>query len=158
MITRRESSLALLAVITVLGAVAWAQSPAKPAQSSAKPVLKTAVFDWSQIEAQPTKTGVKRQFFDGSTATLNQLECHATTVNPGEATHAPVAQPHDELIIVKDGTLEAQVDGHAQQFGQGSILFQAANDLHGVKNIGTTPATYYVIKIVAASPIKNDSK
>jgi quercetin dioxygenase-like cupin family protein len=130
--------------VLIFAATAWAQSPAKPA-------LKSAAYEWSKIDAQPTKYGFKRQFLDGRTATLDQLECHATTVNPGQATHAPVSQPADELIIVKEGTLEAQIDGQPRRVGPGSVLFAAANDLHGVQNVGDTPATYYVVKVVAAA-------
>jgi len=50
-------------------------------------------------------------------------------------------QAWDELVIVKEGTVEAQIDGKPHHFAQGSVLFQAANDLHGVKNVGDKPAT-----------------
>ena len=142
MLTRRELLLAAASAFIASVAVAWAQSPAKP-------VLKSAAYEWDKIDAQPTKYGFKRQVFDGRTAMLDQLECHVTTVNPGQATHPPVSQPADELIIVKEGTLQAQIDGQPQPIGPGSVLFTAANDLHGVKNAGDTPATYYVIKLVA---------
>ena len=39
--------------------------------------------------------------------------------------------------------------GQPQRVGPGSVLFAAADDLHGVQNVGDTPATYYVIKCVA---------
>ena len=142
MLTRRELLLSTASEFIASVAVAWAQSPDKPA-------LKSAAYEWNKIDVQPTKYGFKRQVFDGHTATLDQLECHVTTVNPGQATHPPVSQPADELIIVKEGTLEAQIDGQPQRVGPGSVLFTAANDLHGVKNAGDSPATYYVIKLVA---------
>ncbi len=124
------------------------------AQTTDKSPLKTAVYDWTKFPTGVDKVRRgARLFFNGPTATLAELDCHATTVNPGAATHPPQPQPNDELIIVKEGTLEAQVDGQAKRFGQGSILLQVAGDLHGVKNVGDTPATYYVIKIVPnASP------
>jgi quercetin dioxygenase-like cupin family protein len=86
------------------------------------------------------------------------LECHATTINPGEASHPPIAQGWDELVIVKEGTVEAQIDGQPQHFGSGSVLFQASGDLHGVKNVGDKPATYYVIKIVPGETGKSGAK
>jgi quercetin dioxygenase-like cupin family protein len=30
--------------------------------------------------------------------------------------------------------------------GPGSVIFQAANQLHAIRNAGDTPATYHVIK------------
>jgi quercetin dioxygenase-like cupin family protein len=110
------------------------------------PSLQSSVFDWDQISPQPTKTGSKRPFFRSRTATLNELACHVTTLYPGVAAHAPHQHPEEEMIIVKEGTLEANLNGRTQRMGPGSILFLAPNDLHGVTNVGESDATYYVLK------------
>jgi quercetin dioxygenase-like cupin family protein len=57
-----------------------------------------------------------------------------------------VGHPDEELIIVKEGTLEAMQNGVTKQPGAGSIIFEASNQFHGLRNVGKTPATYYVIK------------
>ncbi len=145
MFTRRELAIASAAALTTLAAVAWAQTPAKP-------VIKSAVFDVNKIEAQTAKYGSKRQLFDGRTAMLAMLECHISTVNPGDATHPPRPQVDEELVIVKEGTVETQVDGQPQRVGPGSVIFAASGDPHGVKNIGDTPAIYYVIRWTVAGP------
>jgi len=108
--------------------------------------LKSMVFDWNSIEARPTKTGSQRPFFKTRTGTLDQLSCHVTTLDPGQAAHAPHQHPEEELIILKEGTLEALHNGVTKPMSAGSILFLAPNDLHGVKNVGAAPATYFVIK------------
>jgi uncharacterized cupin superfamily protein len=110
------------------------------------PALASFVYDWDKIAPQPTKTGFKRPFFQSRTATLNELACHVTTLNPGVAAHAPHQHPEEEMIIVKEGTLEVLLNDSRQQMGAGSILFIAPNDLHGVTNVGTGLATYYVLK------------
>jgi mannose-6-phosphate isomerase-like protein (cupin superfamily) len=107
---------------------------------------KSAIYDWSSIEAKPTKVGFSRPFFKMPTGTLELLSCHATTLNPGEAPHAPHRHPEEEMIILKEGTLEALHNGQTQRMSAGSVLFLAPNDLHGVRNVGDTPATYYVLK------------
>ncbi|MVN23122.1 cupin domain-containing protein [Mucilaginibacter arboris] len=108
--------------------------------------LPSSVFDWNSIKAVKTKTGEKRQFFDSPTATLDNLECHVSTLNPGETAHPPHQHPEEELTIVKEGTVEVLVNGELKKVGTGSIIFSAANQLHNIKNAGTTPATYYAIK------------
>ena len=138
MINRRDAIVAIVSTCTTLGGLALAQTR--------KPIMQSSVFDWTSIEAKPTKTGARRDFFDAPTATLDQLECHVTTINPGEAPHAPHQHPDEELIIVKEGTLEAMQNGATKQAGPGSIIFEASNQLHGLRNVGKTPATYYVIK------------
>jgi quercetin dioxygenase-like cupin family protein len=126
-----------------LALMALAQTPAPP-----KPKLGSGVFDWNQLVVKPTKVGARRDVFDAPTATLGNLECHVTTVNPGEAPHTPHRHPDEELIVIKEGTLEVMVNGVTRQAGPGSMVFFAANDFHGLRNGGTTPATYYVLRIV----------
>jgi XRE family transcriptional regulator, regulator of sulfur utilization len=138
MITRRDLCIAALASCLSAGALALAQS--------GRPVMGSSVFDWNTVAAKPTKVGAVRQFFRSPTATLDELECHVTTLNPGEVPHPPHQHPDEELIIVKEGTIRAFVSGQTKTVGPGSIVFQASNQLHGLKNEGTVPATYYVIR------------
>jgi XRE family transcriptional regulator, regulator of sulfur utilization len=46
---------------------------------------------------------------------------------------------------VKEGTVEALVDGEWKKAGPGLVIFNASNQLHGLRNAGTGPATYHVI-------------
>lgn len=139
MITRRDCLVALTTAVTGVAAVAWAQSDRRPPMRSA-----TFVFD--KIPVETTASGEKRNFFRAQTATLDQLSCHVTTVNPGQAAHDPHSHPEEEIIIVKEGTLESMQNGKVTQVGPGSIVFEGSDELHGIRNIGETPATYYVIK------------
>jgi len=138
MITRRDIFVALIAVCVTLGVVAVAAD-----QKSS--VLQTSVFDWDSIPAKKTEVGFVRSFFRTPTATLEELELHVTTLNPGQASHPPHKHPNEELVIVKEGTLEAYVNGEWKKAGPGSVIFNASNQLHGVRNVGTGPATYHVI-------------
>jgi len=108
--------------------------------------MQSIIYDWNRITPEPTKTGHKRPFFRTPTSTLELLTCHVTTLNPGEAPHEPHRHPEEEMIILKEGTLDALHDGRTQPMSPGSVLLIASNDLHGVRNAGETPATYYVIK------------
>ncbi len=109
-------------------------------------LMGSSVFDWKTIEAKPNATGAVRRFFQAPTATLDELECHVTTLEPGQTPHPPHKHPDEELIIVKEGTVEALVNGKTQRVGAGSVIFQAANQMHSIRNVGETPATYHVIK------------
>ena len=108
--------------------------------------MHTQVFEWDSIVAEATKTGAKRPLFRGPTATLGRMSCHVTMLNPGEKAHEPHRHPEEEMIIVKEGTLEALVERTTRTMGAGSVFFIAPDDLHGVRNVGAGPASYYVIK------------
>jgi len=70
---------------------------------------------------------------------------HITTLNPHTASHPPHTHPNEEMVIVKEGTLQAHVNGKEIVVGAGGVLFYASMQPHAVQNIGDTPATYYVI-------------
>jgi XRE family transcriptional regulator, regulator of sulfur utilization len=136
--TRRDLFVALIAMSLTLGAVA--------AASARGPVMGSTIFDWNALTAAPNKTGAVRKVVQQPTATLDELEIHITTLNPGETPHAPHKHPDEELLIVKEGTVESLVNGEMKRVGPGSIIFQAANQLHSIRNVGDVPATYHVIK------------
>jgi mannose-6-phosphate isomerase-like protein (cupin superfamily) len=140
MFTRKDLIVAAAAFIALAAVVALAQS-------TGKPVMHASVFSWSGFKAEPTKTGSRRECFDARTATLDRLECHVTTLNPGEAPHAAHQHPEEEVIIVKEGVLEAMQNGVTNRVETGGIIFQASNEPHGLRNPGTNQAVYYVIKI-----------
>jgi len=68
-----------------------------------------------------------------------------TTLNPGATSHAPHKHANEELVIVKEGTVEALVNGEWKRVGPGSVIFNASNQLHGIRNVGSMSATYHVI-------------
>jgi len=123
--------------------------PATEAATSEAPgTLPSGVFAWTEMSVVPTKTGERRAVFDGPSVTCRRLECHVSTIGPGLAAHAPHRHPDEELIIVKEGSVEVTIKGVASTVGRGSIIFIASGDEHGLRNAGSTPATYYVVRIV----------
>ena len=80
------------------------------------------------------------------TPTLDELEIHISTLNVGQVSHPPHRHPEEELLIVKEGNVETLQNGVPHRLGPGSIIFQASNEMHNIRNVGSTPATYHVIQ------------
>ena len=116
--------------------------------------LGSTVFDWAKLEAKATKTGERREVTDGPTATFANFESHITTIEAGLVPHAPHRHPDEEIVILKEGTLDVTTGGRTQRVGPGSMMFFASNEEHGMKNVGTTRATYFVIRAVTAATPK----
>jgi XRE family transcriptional regulator, regulator of sulfur utilization len=111
---------------------------------AAAPVLSSSIYDWNKMTVESTNVGARRTVFRSPTATLDELECHITTLNPGQTSHPPHKHPEEEIIIVKEGTVESLVNGTLQRVGPGSVIFQASNQEHAIRNVGDAPATYHV--------------
>ena len=110
-----------------------------------KPALHSTVFDWTTADTKPNTWGAVRQVMRDRTPTLDELEIHISTLKPGQSPHAPHQHQHEELLILKDGTLETFQSGVTRRVGPGGIIFQASNEMHNVTNVGQAPAIYYVI-------------
>jgi XRE family transcriptional regulator, regulator of sulfur utilization len=144
MLSRRELMIALIATVGTAGAFAAADR---------LPLIGSAVFDWNSVPVKSTEVGSVRSFFTVRTPTLEQLEVHVTTLDPGKSPHPPHRHPNEEMIIVRQGTVEALIDGAWKRVGPGSVIFFASNQLHGLKNVGTDQAVYHVINFkTAATP------
>lgn len=137
MLTRRDTLVAVIAAVCTAAFSAAARSQTT--------LLPSSAFEWTQMDVRQTAVGSVRQVVRAPTATLEELEIHITTLNPGQTSHPPHQHPNEELLIVREGTVEALVNGNWKRLGAGSVIFQATNQLHGIKNVGETPATYHVV-------------
>jgi quercetin dioxygenase-like cupin family protein len=133
---RRDLIVALIAVASTLGVVAI---------KGQTTIMQSTAFDWEKIAVKQTDVGSVRQFFRSPTVTLDELECHVTTLKPGLQSHPPHQHVNEELVIIREGTVEVLSNGEWKKVGPGSVVFNASNQLHALKNVGTTPAVYHVI-------------
>jgi quercetin dioxygenase-like cupin family protein len=120
-----------------------AQAPVAPKAALAA----SAVFDWTTLIPKAMPNGVRRPVFDGPSVKLPELECHVTTLNPGQASGTPHTHADEELTVVNEGTVEVIINGRTQTIGKGSVFYFAPQDTVGIRNPGPAPATYTVIKI-----------
>jgi XRE family transcriptional regulator, regulator of sulfur utilization len=139
MITRRDLLVAAVAIGATVAFVALAQTAVKPR-------MRSRVFQWKEMPVEQRPTGERRQVFDAPTATLDRFESHVTTLNPGEAPHAAHRHVEEELMIVKEGTVEAMQNGQTNRVEAGGMIFCASDELHGLRNAGTNRTTYFVLK------------
>ena len=157
MITRRDLVAAAVAAGITLACVSLADEPAQ--------LLESSAWNWVDFTAKKTPVGELRAVVDQPTRTLEKLEMHITTLNPHTASHPPHTHPNEEMVIVKEGTLQAHVNGKEIVVRAGGVLFYASMQPHAVQNIGDTPATYYVInfateksKKIPATPAPETAK
>ena len=133
--TRRDLSF-LIPAIGAAGA-ASAQSGALPS--------KTYAYDDMPVKKNGPNSS--RAILNGTIHDGCKLEMHLTELAPGLAPHAPHHHGHDEIIVIRQGTLAVTINGKATTLGPGSVAYAASGEEHGLKNAGSDTAQYYVIAL-----------
>jgi len=136
-LTRRDLAMA--------SAAALLTATAGLAARTAPSVMTSTVFDWSEMKAEPTEAGEVRHVFRTPTGTLDELECHITTLKAGQKSHPPHTHANEEVLIVRDGHVEVFFKGSWHPAGPGAVIFLTGTDPHGLRNAGATAATYHVL-------------
>jgi (S)-ureidoglycine aminohydrolase len=102
--------------------------------------------DWNRIEFKPHDKGGIRNYFETSTVMCKRLEMHVTTLNPGLKSHDPHAHVAEEIILMMEGRTEMQIDKNLYKGKEGSIFFVNSGTLHGIRNEGSVPCTYFAFQ------------
>jgi mannose-6-phosphate isomerase-like protein (cupin superfamily) len=109
--------------------------------------MPSAVFPFEKLPVRTPNNAQIRDVLKGKLATGESLEVHETTLAPGGAPHPPHHHVHSEMWLIREGTVELTINGTSYRLGPGSVGFVHSNDEHGIKNVGTTPATYFVVAV-----------
>jgi XRE family transcriptional regulator, regulator of sulfur utilization len=155
----RTAALGAVVVMVTGVAVATQTATAQPAAQEGL-LMKSALFTWESVPETPTEQGGRRGVFAAPTATLDELEYHTTMLKPGGSPHPPHTHKNEELIIVKEGAVEAYINGEWKPAPTGSLIFFASMVPHTVRNSGTVPARYHVVNWAAlgTKPKKAETK
>jgi mannose-6-phosphate isomerase-like protein (cupin superfamily) len=138
--TRRE----LFSVLPAMLVPALLPFAASSGQDSAIP---STMYPFEKLPIRTPNNAQIRDVLKGKLATGESLEVHETTLQPGGAPHPAHHHVHSEMWLIREGTVEITVNGTSSRLGPGSVGFVRSNEEHGIKNVGTTPATYFVVAI-----------
>lgn len=108
-------------------------------------VLPSKTYPFDALPVHANGANSTRPVLDGNTHTGFHLEAHFTELPPGGAPHPPHHHPHEEMIVVHQGTMEVTINGKTARLGPGSSAYVASNEEHGWRNVGTTRALYLVL-------------
>src|SRR5215469_15178420 len=135
--------------LAVLSGMGLAAKPEKAGDSQSRNVLsrsRTFPYEHLPITELPNG-GTMRRVVSSFLATGEFVEVHESMLPPGKMPHPPHRHRNSEILFIREGKLEFLNEGRPEPVGPGGVVFIASNVLHGLKNVGDTPATYFVIAI-----------
>jgi mannose-6-phosphate isomerase-like protein (cupin superfamily) len=115
-------------------------------QAPAERKLGSAVI--RATDAAPTRGpwGEWLRYFRGDTHGTSDMVVLAVTLKPGQEPHPPHQHPEEEFMILAEGSGAWHLDGKDFPAKKGDVLYAAPWAMHGVKNTGDKPLTYYMVK------------
>ena len=131
--SRRDLSLLFPALATA------AAAPNSPLASHA--------YRFEDLPVRVSGPARQRQIFRGETHTGLEIDLHETELPAASGSHPPHRHAHDELLLVREGTVEVTIAGKTTVLGPGSVAYFASNDEHGLRNVGATPARYFALAL-----------
>ncbi|MGH9432646.1 MAG: cupin domain-containing protein [Terriglobia bacterium] len=134
--SRRELCLLVPAILAAV--------PSFPAGDQ---MLPAAAYPFQELPVQNDGANHFRPVFEGATHTGVHLELHETDLAPGSRPHPPHHHLHEEMFLIREGTLEVTMAGKSSRLGPGSVAYVASNVEHGIRNAGETHAQYFVLAV-----------
>lgn len=130
--------------LTLLLTAAAAVGKASAADAKTLPAM---VLRYDDLPVKTSGENKSRNYFDGLTHSSYHIDMHETELAPGKMPHAAHQHEHEELVMLRDGTLAVTIEGKTTEAGPGSVIYVASGLMHGWKNSGQVPARYFVLAL-----------
>jgi mannose-6-phosphate isomerase-like protein (cupin superfamily) len=111
------------------------------------PYCPPRLYPFDSLRAETTDGNEFRPVLQGTTHDGFRLELHETDLGPGAMPHPPHHHVHEEIFLIREGTVQVTIAGRSSTLGPGSVAYVASNEEHGIRNTGSSHAGYFVLEL-----------
>ena len=150
--SRRDLGFLLPALVatgatTLAAQQAPGSAPAADNSIEKLPVMKTQHFKYDALPVTTNGKNRRISMFTAKTHTGFKIESHSSDIAPGEVNHPPHQHLREEMMLIREGTIELTIAGKPYRLGPGDVGVIGSNELHNAKNVGTGRALYFIVNI-----------
>jgi quercetin dioxygenase-like cupin family protein len=138
--------LASIALVAAGFAFARLFPPQVAAQAPNDKPLSSALIRIEDAVSTRGDWGEWHRYFRGQTHGTKDMVVLVVTLKPGHAPHPPHRHAEEDFMILTGGSGTWTLDGEESVAKKGDVVYAAPWTLHGLKNTGDAPLTYYMVK------------
>ena len=106
------------------------------------------VFRFGEMAKRVNANGSEsRDVGHGAVPSGERVRVHQTMQPSGLPANPAHRIAHTELVCIREGTVEFVLDGVTHRTEAGDMVMVAKNSLHSLRNVGSGPASYFVVAI-----------
>jgi quercetin dioxygenase-like cupin family protein len=145
-LTRRDICILLPALM------ATSAGNAAELSSSTNEPLPSAIYEYKDLKVENSKGREYVPVFEGTTSNGQHMTMHESGVAPGGVVHEMYSHPGDEMFLVREGTLEVEMEGKRSQVGPGGVAYIASNTPYAIRNTSKEWTRYFVFLFGPSHP------
>jgi len=145
-LTRRDMCILLPALM------ATATTYAAEGDAGKNETLKSAIYNLKDLKPEISEGHEYIPVFEGTTSNGQHMTLHESFLGPGATVHGPYSHPGDEMFLVREGTLEVEMEGKRSQVGPGGIAYVASNTVYSIRNTSKDWTRYFVFLFGPSHP------
>ena len=145
----RREMVGAMTAFAMLAALSETQTAEAQTTADTIPMAQSKVFRFDALPVvKNANGGESRAVMHGTLPTGEFVEVHETMLPPGKEPHPAHKHRNTEFVLIREGKLEhTGNDGKPEPVGPGDVIYTASNEMHGLKNVGTTNAHYFIVSI-----------
>jgi quercetin dioxygenase-like cupin family protein len=145
-LTRRDLCVLLPALL------AASTTGAESKENRSRQLLPSTIYDFAKLHADNNNGESYVAIFEGDTHSGLHIKLHETGLAPGAVAHQPYHHAGDEMFMVRQGTLEVEIEGKRSELQPGSVAYIASNTVYAIRNTSREWTHYFVFLFGAPHP------